>query len=256
MMEITILTCREVSGREFRIYGTPDDPLFLARDVAEWIGHTNPTEMVRHIDDCEKLNSIIFSAGQKREMLFITEDGLYEIFMQSRKPIAKQFKAQIKEILKSIRKHGAYITPQTMEEMIANPDFTIKLLTELKSEREQKTALAAQIERDKPKVQFADALATSKDLILVRGLAKLLRQNGVLTGEKRLFQDLRDKGYLLQFGTERNMPTQYSMEHGLFEIRERPLTYNGETRLARTPMVTTKGQRYFLRKLLREEEAI
>jgi phage antirepressor YoqD-like protein len=188
---------------------------------------------------------------------YITECDLYRLITHSRLELAVKFEAWVfEDVLPSIRKHGAYITPQTMEEMIANPDFTIKLLTELKSEREQKTALAAQIERDKPKVQFADALATSKDLILVRGLAKLLRQNGVLTGEKRLFQYLRDKGYLLQFGTERNMPTQYSMEHGLFEIRERPLTYNGETRIARTPMVTAKGQSYFLRKLRGQEEAV
>ena len=230
--------------------------LFPATDCARALGYAEPQRAVRqHCRGCVKRTAP--TAGGLQEINYITECDLYRLITHSRLELAVKFEAWVfEDVLPSIRKHGAYITPQTMEEMIANPDFTIKLLTELKSEREQKTALAAQIERDKPKVQFADALATSKDLILVRGLAKLLRQNGVLTGEKRLFQYLRDKGYLLQFGTERNMPTQYSMEHGLFEIRERPLTYNGETRIARTPMVTAKGQSYFLRKLRGQEEAV
>jgi len=109
MNELQIIDQREVLGKDFKIYGDFDNPLFLAKDVAEWIEHSNSTEMLRGIDDVEKLNSTILSAGQNREVTFLTEDGLYEVLMQSRKPIARQFKQKIKEILRSIRKTGGYI---------------------------------------------------------------------------------------------------------------------------------------------------
>ncbi len=108
MADLQIFDRREVAGKDFKIYGDIDNPLFLAKDVAEWIEHSNPTEMVRTVDESEKLNSTILSAGQNREVTFLTEDGLYEVLMQSRKPIAKQFKAQVKLILKEIRKTGSY----------------------------------------------------------------------------------------------------------------------------------------------------
>ncbi|WP_161944240.1 Bro-N domain-containing protein, partial [Streptococcus suis] len=105
-MELQIINQQEVLGKNFTIYGTADEPLFLAKDVAEWIEHSNPTEMLKGIDEDEKLTSTILRAGQKREMWFVTEDGLYEVLMQSRKPIAKQFKKKVKAILKSIRRTG------------------------------------------------------------------------------------------------------------------------------------------------------
>ena len=108
MNELKVIDQREVLGNKFRMYGTPEEPLFLAKDVATWIEHSNPTEMVRTIDEGEKLNSTILSAGQRREATFLTEDGLYEVLMQSRKPIAKQFKTEVKKILKTIRKTGSY----------------------------------------------------------------------------------------------------------------------------------------------------
>ena len=104
MNNINVIDEREVLGFDFKVYGDADNPLFLAKDVAKWIEHSNPTEMVKNIDEDEKLNSTIFSGGQKREMTFLTEDGLYEVLMQSRKPIAKEFKKKVKEILKELRK--------------------------------------------------------------------------------------------------------------------------------------------------------
>lgn len=110
MNELRLINEQEVLGKQFKVYGTLDNPLFLAKDVATWIEHSNPTEMVKGVDDDEKLNSTIFSGGQNREMTFLTEDGVYEVLMQSRKPIAKQFKKKVKEILKQLRKNGGYIS--------------------------------------------------------------------------------------------------------------------------------------------------
>ena len=109
---LQVIDERSLLGKDFRVYGSADDPLFLAQDVAKWIEHTNPTEMIRMVDDDEKLNSTILSSGQKREVLFLTEDGLYEVLMLSRKPIAKDFKKRVKEILRSIRRTGSYGAPR------------------------------------------------------------------------------------------------------------------------------------------------
>lgn len=131
MKTLQVLEEREVLNQGFKIYGDVENPLFLAKDVAKWIDHSNPTEMLRGVDEDEKLNSTILSAGQNRTMTFLTEDGLYEVLMQSRKPIAKEFKKQIKVILKSIRKHGAYMTPEKIEQVLLNPDTIIQLATAL-----------------------------------------------------------------------------------------------------------------------------
>lgn len=109
MNELQIINQQEVLGKDFKVYGTNDNPLFLAKDVAEWIEHTQPNRIVNLIDDEEKLLCTVFNSGQNREMWFLTEDGLYEVLMQSRKPIAKNFKKEVKKILKQIRQTGGYI---------------------------------------------------------------------------------------------------------------------------------------------------
>lgn len=113
---LNLIEQRELLGKEFKIYGDYENPLFLAKDVAEWIEHSNPTEMIKSVDDDEKLNSTILSSGQNRTVTFLTEDGLYEVLMQSRKPIAKEFKKEVKKILKTIRKTGSYKV-SNLEEM-------------------------------------------------------------------------------------------------------------------------------------------
>ena len=123
--ELKVIDERIVLEKEFRIYGTVDKPLFLAKDVANWIEHNKPNELISNVDEDEKLKAIISHSGQNREMWFLTEDGLYEVLMQSRKPIAKQFKKKVKEILKSIRKHGMYAT----DELLDNPDLLIQIAT-------------------------------------------------------------------------------------------------------------------------------
>nr|DAS43131.1 MAG TPA: BRO family protein [Caudoviricetes sp.] len=116
--ELQIVEQREVLGKDFKIYGDFENPLFLAKDVAEWIEHSDVSTMLKSIDENEKLIQTIFVSGQNRDMWFLTEDGLYEVLMLSRKPIAKEFKKQVKEILKTIRKTGSYSKPMTIEDMI------------------------------------------------------------------------------------------------------------------------------------------
>lgn len=118
MNGLQILNEQEVLGKQFRVYGTSDEPLFVADDVAEWIEHSNVTKMLKSVDDDEKLTSLIVRAGQNRKVNMLTENGLYEVLMLSRKPIAKQFKAKVKEILKTIRKNGSYGIPKTPSEQI------------------------------------------------------------------------------------------------------------------------------------------
>ena len=215
----------------------------MAKDVAEWIEHSNSTEMLRGVDENEKLNSTILSAGQRREVTMLTEDGLYEVLMQSRKPIAKEFKREVKQILKTIRKHGLY----AKEELLDNPDIAIAAFKALKEEREARKVLEAENTAMKPKALFADAVSASHTSILVGDLAKLLRQNGIDIGAHRLFEKLREKGFLMKSGSSKNMPTQASMDRGLFEIKEGSyINSDGVNVVTKTTKVTGKGQVYFV----------
>lgn len=201
------------------------------------------TEMLKGIDDDEKLTSIILRAGQRRMVAMLTEDGLYEVLMQSRKPIAKEFKREVKQILKAIRKHGLYAT----DELLDNPDLIIQMASKLKEEREARKALEAENDTMKPKALFADAVSASHTSILVGDLAKLLRQNGIDIGAHRLFEKLREKGFLMKSGSSKNMPTQASMDRGLFEIKEGSyINSDGVNVVTKTTKVTGKGQVYFV----------
>ena len=154
------------------------------------------------------------------------------------------------DVVESIRKHGAYMTPEKIEEVLLNPDTIIQLATTLKEEQQKRIQAERQLEEQKPKVIFADAVSTSRTSILVGELAKIMRQNGIDTGQNRLFQWLRDNGYLIKRkGTDYNMPTQYSMDLGLFEVKETVITHtDGHTSISKTPKVTGKGQIYFINK--------
>ncbi len=184
---------------------------------------------------------------------FIPENIFYRLAMKAKNEAAERFQAKIAdEVIPSIRKHGAYMTPETLEAAILNPDYLLQVVTALKEETDKRKALETQIEADKPKVLFADAVSVSKTSILVGELAKLLKQNGIDTGQNRLFIWLRSNGYLVQrSGTDYNMPTQRSMEMGLFEIKETTITHpDGHTSVNRTPKVTGKGQQYFINRFL------
>lgn len=240
MSNIALLDERIVLGKSFRVYGTPDEPLFAARDVAEWIEHSNPTEMVRGIDADEKLNSTILSSGQNREVTFLTEDGLYEVLMQSRKPIAKQFKRQVKEILKSIRRHGVYATPAAVEAMLQDPDTMIRTLQALKEERRQKAALQAQVAYLTPPAQAWNALAEAKGDYSLRGAAQILsRDPSIDTGQNRLMKYLRQLRWVDRSGT----PYQVQIDNGRLAVRTSSYTHphTGDPVLTSQLRVTVKG---------------
>jgi anti-repressor protein len=247
---LQVIDQRELLGKDFRVYGTNENPLFLAKDVAEWIEHSNSRAMLQSIDENEKVVNNAYTLGGNQDAWFLTEDGLYEVLMQSRKPIAKEFKKKVKEILKDIRKHGMY----AKDELLDNPDLLLDVISKYKKEREEKRLLQAQIEKDRPRVIFAEALEISDNSILVGDLAKILRQNNIQIGQNRMFEDLRKDGYLIsRKGESYNMPTQKSMDMGLFEIKVRTINNpDGSVRTTKTPKVTAKGQIYFVNRYKKE----
>lgn len=237
-----------------------DAPYFVGKDVAEILGYTNSSKALSdHVDDEDKLNNESLSSLGQRGGWLINESGLYSLILSSKMPNAKKFKHWVTaEVLPSIRKHGAYMTPETLEQAILNPDTMIQLCTALKEEREKRTVLEHQAEKDKPKVLFADAVTASHTSILVGELAKILKQNGVDIGQNRLFAVLREKGYLIKRkGTDWNMPTQRSMEMKLFEIKETVISHaDGHTSVNKTVKVTGTGQQYFINLFLKDKQGM
>lgn len=241
---------------EIRTIVMNSEPWFVGKDVAEILGYAKARNAISaHVDPEDKKDAPIQGPlGGTQEMTIINESGLYSLILSSKLPTAKRFKRWVtSEVLPAIRRHGAYLTEQKVEEILTNPDTIIKLATQLKEEREARKQAEALNEANRPKVIFAEAVSTSKDGILVGMLAKLLHQNGVKIGQNRLFQWLRDKGYLMKRGVDKNMPTQRSKELGLFDVKERVVgNPDGSIRLTRTPVVTGKGQVYFVQKFLSE----
>ncbi|MGG1249881.1 phage antirepressor KilAC domain-containing protein [Brevibacillus agri] len=243
---------------DIRMVEVNGKPHFVGVDVARSLEYANPSKAV--IDHCKGVSKLgIPSHGGLQETNVIPEGDVYRLIVkaadQSRNPEIKakadQFERWIfDEVLPTVRKHGAYLTPEKLEEVLLNPDTLIRLATDLKTEREARIAAQKQIEADKPKVIFAEAVTTSKTSILVGELAKILKQNGIQIGQNRLFQWLRENGYLIKRkGTDYNMPTQKSMEMGLFEIKETSVTHSdGHITISKTPKVTGKGQVYFINK--------
>lgn len=201
----------------------------------------------------DKLNDKTASSLGQRGGWLINESGLYSLIISSKLPQAKKFKRWVTaEVLPSIRKQGAYMTPQKIEEVLTDPDTIIKLATDLKAEREERMKLQRESEEMKPKALFADAVSASQTSILIGDLAKLLRQNGHDIGQRRLFEWMRESGYLIkQRGASWNMPTQKSMEKGLFEIKETTISHSdGHIGISKTVKVTGKGQVYFINKFM------
>ena len=225
------------------------EPWFVGKDVAAALGYSNVRNAVpAHVDEEDKLSTRIEYAGQNREVTIINESGLYSLVLSSKLPTARKFKRWVtSEVIPTIRKHKAYMTPDKLEEVLLNPDTLIQLAQNLKSEQEARRAAEAKIEADRPKVLFADAVSTSEQSILIGQLAKIIRQNGVPMGERRLFQWMRVNGYLGKHGSQYNIPTQRSMEMELFEIKETAVTHSdGRVTTNTTPKVTGKGQIYFV----------
>lgn len=230
------------------------EPWLVGKDVAEALGYTNPQKAIRdHVDDEDKGVNESFTVNGTQGIL-INESGLYSLVLSSKLPTARKFKHWVtSEVLPSIRRHGLYAA----DELLNNPDLMIRAMEELKAERARANALAEKVERDAPKVLFAESVAASQHSILVFDLAKILRQNGVQIGGNRLFEWLRTNGYLIRRkGSDWNMPTQRAVEMGLFEIKETSVTHaDGHVTVNKTPKVTGKGQQYFIDLFLRKPVA-
>ncbi|HJI74427.1 MAG TPA: phage antirepressor KilAC domain-containing protein [Veillonellaceae bacterium] len=225
-----------------------------AEDVARGFGFTQEKNGVEYVR-WETVNGYLHGFGFSQHVGktdYLPENMVYRLGFKASNEVAQRFQAVLAdEVLPAIRKHGAYMTEETLEKAITSPDFLIKLATNLKEEKEKRLAAERQIEADRPKVTFANAVNVSKDGMLIGMLAKLLHQNGVDIGQKRLFQWMRDKGYLMKNGTDKNMPTQKARELGLFKVKERAIDNpDGSVRLTRTTLVTGKGQEYFINKFL------
>ena len=224
------------------------EPWFVGRDVAEVLGYKKPENAIaNHVDDDDKTTTLIRGIGSnyKSKTMIINESGLYSLVLSSKLPSAKKFKRWVtSEVLPALRKTGQY---QVKE--LSGSELMARALIEAQNVLAAKDKV---IEEMKPKVVFADAVATSHTSILVGELAKILKQNGIDMGQKRLFAWLRENGFLIKRkGTDYNMPTQKAMDLGLFEIKEGSyVNGSGVNITTKTPKVTGKGQQYFINKFL------
>ena len=205
---LVVIDEREVLGKEFKIYGDFENPLFKASDVANWIEHSNVSRMLESIDENEK----VLARHNTTSATFLTEDGLYEVLMQSRKPIAKAFKREVKQILKTIRLNGMYAT----DKLLDNPDLAIQVFTQLKVEREKRKELeydnqikTQQIAELKPMKDYVDTILSSDDTMTItqigadygksaKELNKLLHEQGLIRnvgGQWILYKEHMNKGY-------------------------------------------------------------
>ncbi len=236
----------------------------LARTLPQHLGTKTPQKAIRdHVDEQDKAGWRITTQFGEKETTIINESGLYSLIFSSKLEGAQRFKHWVThEVLPSIRKHGMYMTYNLLETAIANPDFVIGLIQNMKAEKEKSAALQMQNkqlceknEEMQPKVIFADAVETSSTSVLIGDFAKLLKQNGIDIGQTRLFEWMRNNGYLMRVkGERRNMPTQRSMEMKLFEIKESIIEHkDGHLTIIRTPKVTGKGQIYFANKFLQDK---
>ena len=228
------------------------EPWFVAKDVCDILGITNSRDAMSSLDDDEKGVANTDTPGGRQNVSIVSEPGLYVLIGKSRKPEAKEFRRWVNhEVLPSIRRHGAYATDNVIDKVLGDPDFGIRLLTQLKDERARRRDAERTIEAQRPKVLFADAVASGGRDILVGELAKILRQNGVDTGQNRLFDRLRREGYLMRRNGVPNMPTQRSADLGLFRVVENAVTHSdGHVTATYTTKVTPKGQQYFVNRYL------
>lgn len=258
-----IFSCAEFGN--LTVLEIDNEPWFVGREITNILGYENGSRDInRHVEDedikvmkykasTEMVKATLWKGSDYSDKKLINESGLYSLVLSSKLESSKRFKRWVtKEILPNIRKHGMYAT----EELLDNPDLLIQAATKLKEEREKNRLLQEQNKKMKPKALFADAVASSEQSILVGELAKLLKQNGVNTGEKRLFQYLRDNGYLIKRqGSDHNLPTQRSMELGIMEIKETVINKpNGDVKINKTTKITGKGQTYFIDKFLSAEQ--
>lgn len=257
MNEIQTFTSDQF-GTVRALRGEDGEPMFVAKDVCAALEVKNSRDALARLDDDEKGVVLTDTPGGEQQMQAVNEAGLYVLVLSSRKPEAHVFKRWVThEVLPALRRDGGYMVARADE----TPEETMAralLLAQGTMERQKRriAGLEAENEAMRPKALFADAVAASDGTCLVGELAKMLRQNGVEVGQNRLFAMLHEDSYLGKAGQNRNVPTQRSMEMGLFRIKETAVTHpDGRVTINRTPKVTGKGQRYFLERYGRPDEA-
>lgn len=263
--------------KKVRIFEIENEIWFIGKDICNYFGDTNHNRTLARVDATDKRYIEIEDAlGRKQKAIAVNESGMYSILfkMQPQKannggvadayPIEVQerinklrrFKHWVtSEVLPSIRKHGTYMTQEFIQKTLDNPDYLIAIATKIKEEREARKRLEKLVEEERPHAILGRAITTAKTSILIGDLAKILNQNGVNVGAKRLFEWMRNNGYLIKRkGTDWNMPTQRSMDLELFEVKESVhIDGNGCNKITRTTKVTGKGQEYFVNRFLSKE---
>lgn len=241
---------------EIRTVTKNNEPWFVAIDVCNALDLKNPTVSVGRLDEDERTK---FNLGRQGMTNIVSEYGLYNLILASRKKEAKKFKRWIThEVIPTIRKHGAYMSSEVIEKTLSDPDYLIQLATNLKEEKAKRALAEAQIEKDKPKVLFADTVSASNQSCLIGELAKLISQEAIRRGEinkkigqNNLFAWMRSNGYLCKSGERKNQPLQQYVEQGLFELKKGSyVDSNGSNITTTTTKVTGKGQIYFVNKFL------
>lgn len=254
MKKVQVFKNEEFEVRTVEING---EPWFIGKDVAETLGYSNTRDaLATHVADEDK-NTVVISDGNRGRgnpnQTIINESGLYSLILGSKLPSAKRFKHWVtSEVLPAIRQNGVYMTDDKAYDITHNPGSLADLLLKAGEQLKQKEII---IQEMKPKALFADAVTTSHTSILVGDLAKIIKQNGYEIGQKRLFEWLRQNGYLIKSGSSKNMPTQKSMDLHLFEVKESTVQNpDGSVRVTRTPKCTGEGQVYFINKFLKGTE--
>ena len=239
-------------------------PWFVARDIATALGYVKPENAVAaHVQTDDKTTTLIQGTGSnyKSKTVIVNESGMYALIFGSKLENAQRFKRWVtSEVLPDIRQHGMYMTGEKLVDMMADPDKALEMLIDYAKERKERLRLEQVVKEQQPKVEFADAVNSSKNGILVKQMANLLARNGYSTGQNRLFEQLRKDGFICSTKGERfNTPTQKAIDMGLMITKESHYdSGDGVTLLSFTPLITPRGQRYFLGKyanaLLTDEE--
>lgn len=248
---------------DIRTAGTAENPLFCLTDVCKVLD-LDPSQVARRLDSTVFTKHPADTGFGIKEINFVNEDGLYDVILDSRKPEAKAFRKWVtSEVLPSIRKHGAYMTDATIEKVMNDPDNWIKLLQNLKEERQQrqlaenKVQLLEEVTKEQaPKVVFADAIVGSQSSCLIGELAKVISQNGYKIGQNNLFAWMRKHHYLGTAGEYYNIPMQKYIEQWLFELKKSTHSENGVMKTTTTTKVTGKGQQYFVNLFLKRDNSL
>ena len=238
MQELTLFNFENHGVRAVLI---ENEPYFVGKDVANVLGYSNPRDALsKHVDEEDKGVAECDTLGGKQNLTVINESGVYSLVFGSKLPSAKRFKHWVtSEVLPTLRKTGRFEMPKTYAEA----------LRRYADEVEKREKLQLENAEMRPKAIFADAVDSSSTDILIGDLAKLIKQNGHDIGQKRMFEWLRNNDYLIKAGSSKNMPTQKSMEMGLFRVKESTVANpDGSIRVTKTTKVTGKGQIYFVNK--------